>query len=77
LLTEEERKALPAGKEFRPPEADRCTPPPDGLILRSYVRNLKKDRRGELAVITREDLKDRTLYPDWNPIYTEPAHFNV
>jgi len=76
-LTEEERKALPPGKEVRPPEADRCTPPAGGLILRSFVRNLKKDARGELAAITREDLKDRTLYPDWNPIYTEPAHFSV
>lgn len=77
LLSEEERKALPAGKEFKPLEADRCTPPAGGLILRSHVRNLKKDDRGELAVITREDLKDRDLYPGWNPIYTEPAHFNV
>ncbi|HKB36067.1 MAG TPA: hypothetical protein VKD72_06410 [Gemmataceae bacterium] len=76
-LTEEERKALPPGKEIRPPEAERCTPPPGGLILRSHVRNMKKNDRGELAAISREDLKDRKLYPDWNPIYTEPAHFNV
>src|SRR5207249_549837 len=67
-MTEEERKALPAGKEVRPPEVERCTPPPGGLILRSFVRNLKKDSRGELSAITREDLKDRSLYPDWNPI---------
>jgi hypothetical protein len=76
-LTEEERKALPAGKEFRPPEVDRCTPPPGGLILRSFVRNLKKAGRGELATITPIDLKNQTLYPGWQPIYTEPAHINV
>jgi hypothetical protein len=58
-------------------QLDRCTPPTAGLILRSFVRNLKRDGSGELAVITRADLQDRALYPDWNPIYTEPAHFNV
>src|SRR5438046_2306492 len=58
LLTEEERKALPSGKEVKPPEADRCTPPTGGLILRSFARNLKKDERGELATITKADLKD-------------------
>lgn len=77
LLTDDERKALPPGKEVKPPEADRCTPPPNGLILRTFARNLKKDSRGELAAIAKEDLKDKTLYPDWNAIYTEPAHFNV
>jgi hypothetical protein len=77
LLTDDERTALPAGKQVKPPEADRCTPPPGGLILRSFTRNLKKDNRGDLAVISKEDLNDRTLYPDWNPIYMEPAHFNV
>jgi hypothetical protein len=41
------------------------------------VRNLKKDARGELAAITRDDLKSKELYPGWNPIYTEPAHFNA
>src|SRR5438552_2554778 len=55
-LTDEERKALPAGKEVKPPEVERCTPPAGGLILRSFVRNLKKDGRGELVAITREDL---------------------
>src|SRR5438309_5908394 len=76
LLTDEERKALPPGKEVKPPEADRCTPPAGGLILRSFARNLKKDG-GELARITRDDLKDRELYPGWAPVYAEPAHFNV
>src|SRR5262245_21725453 len=75
-LPEAERRALPAGKAAVPPEATRCTPPPGGLVLRSYLRNLKSDR-GELARITREDLKDRSRYPDWNPIYTEPAHYSV
>jgi hypothetical protein len=80
MLTAEERKVLPApsrGPHRGPPEADRCTPPPGGLILRSFVRNLKKDARGNLAAITREDLKDRALYPNWVPVYTEPAHFSV
>src|SRR5947209_3591924 len=40
-LPEKERTALPPGQEVRPPEAGRCTPPPGGLILRSFVRNLK------------------------------------
>lgn len=77
LLSDEERKALPVGKDVRPPEAERCTPPNGGLILRNFVRNLKKAANGEFAAITGEDLQDRTLYPGWNPIYTEPAHFNV
>src|SRR6187455_481201 len=44
LLTDEERKALPPplppldkggqGGVVKPPEAERCTPPPGGLILR-------------------------------------------
>jgi hypothetical protein len=76
-LSDAERKELPPGKEVRPPEVERCTPPPGGLILRSHVRNLKRGGRGELAAITRKDLKDRTLYPGWSPAYTEPAHFTV
>ncbi len=76
-LTEEERKELPPGKEVKSPEAERCTPPPGGLILRSFVRNLKKNDCGELVAIAKEDLKDRALYPGWSPVYTEPAHFNL
>jgi hypothetical protein len=77
-LTERQRKALPAPAAVaRPLEADRCTPPRGGLILRTFARNLKKDVRGDLARITKEDLKDRALYPGWVPVYTEPAHFNV
>src|SRR4051812_37421974 len=77
MMMDDERKALPAAKELKPPEVERCTPPTGGLILRTFARNLKRDNRGGLAVITREDLKDRTLYPDWVPVYTEPAHFSV
>src|SRR5262249_21705392 len=40
-------------------------------------RNLKFDTVGQLAHITRDDLKDRTAYPDWNPIYIEPTRYNV
>ena len=76
-LSDAERRALPDGKTNVPPEATRCTPPPGGLILTSYPRNLKRDERGDLAAITRADLKDRTNYPDWNFIYTEPAHYSM
>lgn len=76
-LSPEQKKALPTGTEVKPPEVERCTPPPGGLILRSFVRNLKKDKRGELAVITKQDLQNRDLYPGWQPIYTEPGHFSV
>src|SRR5947207_1833167 len=51
LLSDEERKTLPPSKEVKPAEVGRCTPPPGGLILRSFVRNLKKDSRGELVAI--------------------------
>ncbi|HKB38606.1 MAG TPA: hypothetical protein VKD72_19335 [Gemmataceae bacterium] len=76
-LPEAQRKALPRGESLSPPEASRCTPPPGGLVLRSYIRNLKRGEGGRLEHITRDDLKDRKQYPDWNPIYTEPAHYHV
>jgi hypothetical protein len=76
-LTADERKALPQGESAQPPEAQRCTPPVGGLVLTSYIRNLKRDERGELAGITLDDLKDKEQYPGWNPIYTEPAHYSV
>jgi hypothetical protein len=76
LLADEERQALPAGKTVVPPEALRCPPPPGGLVLRSYVRNLKTSD-GSVTRILREDLKDRKLFPDWHPVYIEPAHFAV
>lgn len=76
-LSAEERQALPEGKEVTPPEAARCKPPVGGLVLRSAIRNLKADRKGDLAAITKDDLKDQTQYPGWNAIYTEPAQYNV
>src|SRR5712691_9215784 len=42
-LSEAERKALPPGKEFQPPEAGRCAPPPGSLVVATFVRNLKRD----------------------------------
>jgi hypothetical protein len=75
-LSQAERQALPAGKEFQPAEARRCAPPPDGLVVATFVRNLKRES-GKLVRITREDLKKTDLYPHWNPVYTEPARFNL
>ena len=54
-----------------------CSPPDNGLILKSYIRNLTQDADGKLARITAADLKDRKAFPDWNPIYTEPQRYNV
>src|SRR5262249_49718648 len=76
-LSEAERKALPRGPPAVPPQAALCKPPERGLILKSYIRNLKWDEQGKLAVITRDDLKDRKAFPGWNPIYTEPTRYNV
>jgi hypothetical protein len=76
-LAEANRLALPAGKKITPPEVVRCSPPPGGLVLRCYLRNLKADAAGKLSHITLNDLKDKVQYPDWNPIYTEPAHYHV
>ncbi|MBM4069219.1 MAG: hypothetical protein FJ271_09780 [Planctomycetes bacterium] len=76
-LSEAERKNLPPGQEIQPPEAKRCAPPPGGLIVATYVRNLKRDADGKLARITRDDIKDRKRYPDWSMVYTEPARFNL
>jgi hypothetical protein len=76
-LSEAERTALPAGKEFQPAEARRCAPPPGGLVVASFVRNLKRDESGKLARISREDIKDKDRYPHWSVVYTEPARFNL
>src|SRR5688572_8655093 len=75
-LAADEQRSLPSGKTVLPPEAARFAPPKGGLVLKSYLRNLKMIG-GEVARITKEDLKERTLYPDWNPIYIEPAHYTV
>jgi hypothetical protein len=76
-LPEAERKALPVGKGFQSPEALRCTPPPGGLVVATFVRNLKRDDRGKLARISRDDLKNADAYPQWNPVYAEPARYNL
>src|SRR5262245_8020517 len=76
-LDDKERRSLPDGKPAVPPEAQRCTPPPGGLVLRSYVRNLKSLKDGSVVPITHEDLKDRKAFPGWHPVYIEPAHFSV
>jgi hypothetical protein len=76
-MSAEERKALPAGIPHVPPEAARCTPPERGLVIATFVRNLKRDPAGRLARITAEDLKHKTAYPDWNPVYAEPARYNL
>jgi hypothetical protein len=52
-------------------------PPPNGLILRAYTRNLKRTDKGELALITAEDLKDKAKYPGWDIAYAEPIRDNV
>ena len=76
-LSQAERTALPEGKELQPLEAKRYAPPPGSLVVASFVRNLKRDTQGNLARITREDLKDTVGYPGWNTVYTEPARFNL
>jgi len=53
------------------------SPPPGGLVLKVYTRNLKRDAKGELARITAEDLKDNTRYPGWDIAYTEPTRDNL
>lgn len=76
-LSDEERRALPKGITAVPLQAAICRLPAGGLILKSYIRNLKLDTRGEPALIGRDDLKDRKAFPDWNPIYIEPTRYNV
>ena len=76
-LPEAERRLLPKGTAAVPPQAELCKPPAGGLVLKSYIRNLKWDDKGQLALIARGDLKDRTAFPDWNPIYIEPTRYNV
>lgn len=52
-------------------------PPPNGLVLAVHTRNLKRDGKGELALITREDLKDKTAYPNWDIAYAEATRDNL
>jgi hypothetical protein len=52
-------------------------PPANGLVLRVYTRNLKRDHEGKLARITKADVQDRKTYKhaSWrwsNGIYREP-----
>lgn len=47
-----------------PPRRGLVKPPPGGLVLRVYMRDLKRDSKGELARITRKDVKNRKLFPD-------------
>jgi hypothetical protein len=60
-----------------PPRKGLIQPPPGGLVLRVYMRNLKRDKRGEVARITAEDVKDRKQFPadNWrwaDAIFTQP-----
>jgi hypothetical protein len=78
-LPEAERKpgALKGPAPAEPSEEAPPKPPPEGLVVRVYMRNLKRDAGGALARITREDVKDRKAFPDvdweWaDAIYTEP-----
>lgn len=76
-LSRPERVALPVGKPKVPAEASLCTPPAEGLILKSYIRSLKRDRNDNLARILPHDLRDTRSFPKWIPIYLEPARFNM
>ena len=49
-----------------PPREAIAQAPPGGLVLRVYARNLKRDKKGGVALITKEDVKDRALFPDEN-----------
>ena len=47
-----------------PPRKALIQPPAGGLVLRVYMRDLKRDDKGELARITSKDVKNRKLFPD-------------
>lgn len=78
-LPEAERK--PGAVQIAPPrerpKIAPLPPPPGGLVLAVYTRNLKRDDKGELAHITPEDIKDKTRYPSWDIAYTEPTRDNL
>src|SRR5262249_55197062 len=59
------------------PQLAPLLPPPGGLVLRAYTRNLKRNDKGELALIGPDDLKDKTKYPNWDVAYTEPIRDNL
>jgi hypothetical protein len=54
-------------------------PPPGGLVLRVYTRNMKRDSTGALARIVKKDVADKKTYPApqwaWNwggAVFAEP-----
>ena len=60
-----------------PPREGTVQPPEGAMVLRVYQRNLKRDGKGEIARITKGDVKNRKLFPDdvWEwaaAILTEP-----
>ena len=60
-----------------PPREGTVQPPEGAMVLRVYQRDLKRDGKGEIARITKPDLKKRKLFPDaeweWaDAILTEP-----
>jgi hypothetical protein len=67
-LPDSERK--PGAIKLPPPTAtsedELIKPPPKGLILRIYQRPLKRDDKGEIARITKQDVKNRQWFPDEN-----------
>jgi len=78
-LPEADRKPTKLDLDPSPPDPKKAPPkPPEGgMVLKVYTRNLKKDKKRELALITREDLNDKKTYSDdawrWaNGIYREP-----
>jgi len=71
-LPEADRKpgAIKVGAESPKPRLD---PPAGGLIVRAYTRALKRDDKGQLARITAQDARDKSVYPpEWDPLYNEP-----
>jgi hypothetical protein len=76
-LSTAEHTALPAGKEIHPPQVSRCSPPPDGLVVAVFVRQLKRDSSGSLSRIAPIELRQQDLYPHWYAWMTQPAHTNL
>jgi hypothetical protein len=60
-----------------PPREGTVQAPEGAMVLRVYQRNLKRDAKGEIARITKADVKNRKLFPnvewEWGEaIFTEP-----